>query len=285
MAHYVGKRRCAATKPDAALRRAPRTQARTTAAGCNRVSMIAIRSALFNVFFYVMTFTATFGLGVPVMLFAPSRALDLARWWARVMLRALAVLCEIRLDVSGMEHIPAAGPALIAAQHQSAFDTIVWLALLPRCCYVLKEELTRIPVFGRLLLVAGMIPIDRAARVASLHAIIRRGRTAAAAARQIVIFPEGTRAPHGSVLPLHPGVAALASALRLPVIPAVTDSGRLWGRRTFHKHPGTIRLVILPPLRPGLSREQMMNRLAQLFADGPALAMRAVDESVDQPAD
>ncbi len=245
--------------------------------------MLAVRSALFNIFFYGITFFATIFAGVPVMALAPSRTLDLARWWARTNMRALAVICGIELDVSGREHVPAEGPVLIAAQHQSAFDTVVWLALLPRCCYVLKRELTRIPLFGRLLTVSGMIAIDRAARIASLHAIIREGRAAAAAGRQIVIFPEGTRAEPGSVLPLHPGVAALAAGLRLPVVPAVTDSGRLWGPRGFYKRPGVIRLAILPPIQAGIGREALMERLRHVFVAGPDTA-RAVDKTVDQPS-
>jgi 1-acyl-sn-glycerol-3-phosphate acyltransferase len=246
-------------------------------------AVLAVRSALFDAFFYGMTFFATIFAGVPVMAFAPARTLDLARWWARVNMRALSVICGIELVVSGREHLAAEGPILIAAQHQSAFDTIVWLALLPRCCYVLKRELTRIPLFGRLLTVSGMIAIDRAARIASLHAIIREGRAAVTAGRQIVIFPEGTRAEPGSVLPLHPGVAALAAGLRLPVIPAVTDSGRLWGRGAFYKRPGVIRLAILPPIRAGIGREALMERLKHVFMAGPD-AVHAVDKTVDQPS-
>ncbi|MHB0670633.1 lysophospholipid acyltransferase family protein, partial [Roseomonas mucosa] len=78
---------------------------------------------------------------------------------------------------------------------------------------------------------------------------------------QLVIFPEGTRTAPGERVPWQPGVAALASATGLPVVPAATDSGRFWGRRSFAKRPGTITLAILPALPPGLPRAELMRRL------------------------
>jgi 1-acyl-sn-glycerol-3-phosphate acyltransferase len=92
---------------------------------------------------------------------------------------------------------------------------------------------------------------------------MRDAEDAARAGRQIVIFPEGTRAEPGAVLPLQPGVAALAAQTGLPVIPVVTDSGLHWGRRSFRKQPGTIRIVIRPPLPAGLRRDELMRRLRE----------------------
>lgn len=225
--------------------------------------MSVLRSALFNVAFFGVTFVMTM-VGTVVRLTDPDRVLAVAKLWARTNLALLRFLCGIRLKVTGREHLPN-GPALIASRHQSAFDTMVWLTLLPRCCYVLKHELLRIPLFGGLIRATGMIAVDRARGSASLRLLMREGERAASEARQIVIFPEGTRSPPGSLLPLQPGVAALAARTGLPVIPVVTNSGLYWGRRAFRKQPGTIRIVVLPPLPAGLRREELMARLrAQL---------------------
>jgi len=70
--------------------------------------------------------------------------------------------------------------------------------------------------------------------------------------------------------PLQPGVAALAAATRLPVTPVVTDSGDFWGRRAFRKRPGTIRLVVLPPLPTGLARAALMDELESALRTGMA---------------
>ena len=102
--------------------------------------MIVLRSITFNIFYFGSTALLMIP-GLAIRLFAPRHALALAIFWARMELAAVRVICGIRLQVSGREHLPRDGAALIASRHESAFDTMVWLTLLPRACYVLKTEL------------------------------------------------------------------------------------------------------------------------------------------------
>ena len=237
--------------------------------------MTFLRSVIFNAWFFGVTVVLCLG-GAVVSLVAPQTTLGLGMLWARLLRGGLRAICGIRLHIVGAEHLPAHGPALIASAHQSAFDTFIWLTLLPRCCYVLKHELLRIPVFGWLLSRTGMIAVDRSAGGAALRHLMREADRAVAEQRQIVIFPEGTRAPVGSPLPIQPGVVALAARTRLPVIPVATDSGKCWSRRAFFKYPGTITVVIHPPLRPGLPREALIAALSERMH-----SLRPLAEPVD----
>jgi 1-acyl-sn-glycerol-3-phosphate acyltransferase len=221
--------------------------------------MMILRSALFNVAFFAVTFVLTVSATI-VRLVAPRHVLAMAMLWARTLLVAVRIICGIRLDVSGLEHIPP-GAALIASRHQSAFDTFVWLTLLPRCCYVFKDELLKIPLFGALIIASGMIAVDRSAGGAAMRALLRQADRAVREQRQIVIFPEGTRGEPGSPGTLQSGIAALASRTGLPVIPVSTDSGRFWGRRSFRKRSGTIRIVIGRPIPPQTERKALMRAL------------------------
>jgi 1-acyl-sn-glycerol-3-phosphate acyltransferase len=223
--------------------------------------MMFVRSTLFNVFFFTVTAILTAGPATYVRYLAPERMLGLAQLWARIMLGAVRIICGIHVEVRGLERLSGEGPKLIASVHQSAFDTMVWLTLLPRCCYVLKKELLRIPVFGGLLTIGGMIAVDRSGGATALRSLLRESERAVREGRQIVIFPEGTRSEPGAVLPLQPGVAALAAKTGLPVYPVITDSGSLWSRRAFHKRPGTIHINILDPIPAGTPRETLMERL------------------------
>lgn len=232
--------------------------------------MTLLRSAAFNLWFYGIT--VLFCLGAPVAvalarLRGRHAAIRYGRCWARLALAGLRPLAGIAWTVQG--EIPARGGALLAAQHQSAFETALWAALLPDYCFVVKRELMRAPLFGWVMRVAGMIGVDRSGGAAAMRAMLRAGGEAAADGRQIVIFPEGTRVEPGVRARLHPGVAALATRTGLPVIPVVTDSGRLWGRNAFHKRAGTIRVQLLPALPAGLGREELLARLAAAFASGP----------------
>ena len=245
--------------------------------------MSFLRSVLFNLFFFAVTFLLTLP-GVVLRLVAPHRALDLAMLWARVVVGGLRLICGIDVRVFGRERLARGGAMVIASRHQSAFDTIVWLTLLPRCCYVLKRELLCIPLFGPLIPAAGMIALDRAGGAAALRGLMREGERAAREERQIVIFPEGTRAEPGAPLPLQPGVAALALRTRLPVIPVVTDSGRCWGRRAFHKRPGTIHIRLLEPIPAEVGRNVLMHRLEVALRSDAALPEKVVENSVGQVA-
>jgi 1-acyl-sn-glycerol-3-phosphate acyltransferase len=221
--------------------------------------MTVLRSALFNVVFFAISTVLTLAATV-VRVVAPRHVLCVAMLWARCLVVAVRIICGIRLEVTGLEHIPP-GAALIASRHQSAFDTFVWLTLLPRCCYVFKKELRRIPLFGSLVSASGMIAVDRDAGGAAIRALLRQADGAVQDRRQVVIFPEGTRSEPGKPGTLQSGIAALAARTGLPVIPVSTDSGRFWGRRAFRKKPGTIHIVIGQPIPARTERKELMRAL------------------------
>ena len=113
--------------------------------------MLWLRSLVFNLYFWLGT--ALWSVGLRLVLPFVSRQ-TLARFvsvYARFILAGLRWICGVRLRVTGAEHLPRSGPALVAAKHQSAYDTLVWLTLLPNACYILKQELLRIPLWGRVV--------------------------------------------------------------------------------------------------------------------------------------
>lgn len=234
--------------------------------------MLLLRSTLFNAWFYGAT--ALFALGGVVLRIAGPLAPagwpeTLVRRWGKTVLAGMWPLCRMRYVVTGWENMPA-GPAVVASMHQSAFDTLVWLLLLRNPAYVLKRELTRIPVFGPMCARVGMIAVDREAGASAIRELLRGADRAVAQGRSIVIFPEGTRVAPRVRAPLHPGVAAVAVRTGLPVVPVATDSGLCWGRRAFRKRAGTIHIVIRPALPAGLKRGELMTALEAEFEQGAA---------------
>ena len=148
--------------------------------------------------------------------------------------------------------------------------------LLDKPAYVLKRELIRVPLFGSYLKQCGMIPVDREGGGAALKQLLRAARTAVAQGRSILIYPEGTRTPPGERRPYHPGVAALYGDLGVPVVPVALNSGLFWGRRAFHKKPGTITIEFLPPIAPGLPRREFMRELQERM-EGASQRLAAAD--------
>jgi 1-acyl-sn-glycerol-3-phosphate acyltransferase len=232
--------------------------------------MIILRSAIFNAVFFAVSFVLVIIASV-VRLFDPDRVMPVAVVWARTLVLAARLICGIRVEVTGLDNIPP-GAALIASRHQSAFDTFVWLTLVPRCCYVFKRELLDIPLFGHLVIATRMIPIDRAAGGMAVRALLKGADRAVREQRQIVIFPEGTRSEPGKPAQLQAGILALATRTGLSVIPVATDSGLCWGRRAFRKKPGTIHIMVGRPIPPETDRSVLMKRLEDELGalDGPA---------------
>jgi 1-acyl-sn-glycerol-3-phosphate acyltransferase len=243
-----------------------------------------LRAGLFNVLFIALT--ATMGvLALPLLLADRRHAMRAVRFWARWVLALLAGIVGLRYRVTGEQHLPPGGAALIAAKHQSAFDTIVWLSLVPDAAYVLKRELLRIPFYGWFARHIGMIAVDRAAGASAMRGLIRDALAALAAGRQVVIFPEGTRTAPGEARAYQPGIAALYARAARPVVPVATDSGRFWGRRAFLKHRGTITVAIQPPIPPGLDREAFMATLRERIETASAALISDPAKPVDKFGD
>jgi 1-acyl-sn-glycerol-3-phosphate acyltransferase len=234
---------------------------------------------------YFMLVLLAYGLaGIPVRMFARRRALGLAKAWTSTALAGLRPICGITIEVTGLENLPRRGPALLASQHQSEFDTLIWLRLLALPSYVMKQELTRIPLFGPLLVPAGMIPVDRAGAAGALRRLVQECTAARDAQRQIVIFPEGTRVPAGRQVALQPGIVAIAARLRLPVYPVATDSGRHWAHGRLGKYPGTIHVAVGPPILPGAAREALLGGIEAYWRSCEINGFPPVDKSVGHPA-
>jgi len=222
-----------------------------------------LRSTIFNIVMFGSAMLISLA-GLPFRYLAPSKVIFFGQFWARLNVAALRLICGIPLQVEGLEHLPQ-GPMILAAQHQSAYDILVWLSLLDRPVYVLKRELLRLPLFGWLLVPAGMIPIDRSGGGGTLRKMVEACRNIIGHGRPIVIFPEGTRVAYGVEVKVQPGIVALARALNVPVVPAATNSGARWGRKAFWKTPGPVRVKIYPPISPNLPREEMLRHLSACY--------------------
>ncbi len=261
--------------------------------------MILLRSLLFNVAFYGWTAVACLlmALLLPLPRAALIRAvvayLSTVSWLERT-------LAGIRYEVRGREHLPKDGSFILAAKHQSAWETMKLHFIVDDPAVVLKRELTRIPVWGTLAIKARMIPVDRGARGRAIASLVENAKPVKDEGRPIVIFPQGTRTAPGEHRSYRIGVGALYEQLGLSIVPMALNSGLYWPRNSFIKRPGTIIVEILPPIPPGLSRDEAMRELESrleeatdrlvVAAGGPATgrpapgaAAKSTPETIGQP--
>ena len=221
--------------------------------------MILVRALAFQIAFWI--WSATINLAwLPSLLMSPMATVRGQTIWAKGVMVLLRLLAGVRYEIRGREHIPP-GPVIIAAKHQSAWDTMIFHIIAHDPAIVMKAELLHIPIYGWYCRHSRMIPIDRDTGSKAIRTMVDAAKAAAAEERPIVIFPQGTRVAPEATAPYLPGIAALYRQLGVPVVPVALNSGVFWPRRSIRRKPGTIVLEYLPPIEPGLKRKEFMARL------------------------
>lgn len=220
---------------------------------------LLLRSIAFNIAFFAWAFISAI-LFIPFFLPSARTAQMIGKPWALVSLWFAKVLCGINYEVRGRENIQNE-PVIYASKHQSAWDTLIFLTLLPNMAYVLKKELLKLPFWGWYLWRMKMIAIDRSAGASSIKQLVRDSKAALSENRPIVIFPEGTRTKPTATPDYHAGVTAMYSSLGVPVVPVALNSGVYWGKNAFFKKSGTIIIEFLPPIPANLPKKQFAERL------------------------
>ncbi len=215
-----------------------------------------LRSVVFNIVFYVVT-AAYVIVGSFLLLGPRSWAMAGLRSHARTILFLLRHIVGMKMEVRGAEHLPV-GAALVAAKHQSAWETFALIPLFRDPALIMKRELMWIPFHGWFSKKFGMIPIDRRTATGPLRQLLRDAKNRAAQGREILIFPEGTRRSPGAPPDYKTGIVFLYDALGLPCVPVALNSGCFWPRRSFMRRPGTVLVEVLPPLPAGLPKRTFL---------------------------
>ncbi len=222
--------------------------------------VLFIRSLIFNVAFYLVLIV--YMIAAIVTFFLPPIAIvRVAQFWSRTMIWQLRVICGIHVEFRGVEKIPP-GPLMVAAKHQSAWETIALLALFDYPLFILKRELTWLPLFGWFLIKARMIPIDRKAGARVMKQMTELARTRIASGRQLIIFPEGTRKAVDSPPDYRFGVAQIYADCGAPCLPVALNAGLFWPRRTFLRYPGTVLVEFLDVIPPGLPPKDFLTEIS-----------------------
>lgn len=224
--------------------------------------MLTLRSLLFTTYVFA---TAILGGTIELLIFwAPHRwQWAVAEAWAHGNLWAGRFFCGLDVVTEGSENLPQrASVAMI--KHTTAMETYWQIAALPAQAWVLKKELTRIPLFGwGVGLVMQPIAIDRKAGASAVKQVIEQGRNRIERGLWLTIFPEGTRMPPGETRRYGVSGAAVAVETGCPVVPVAHNAGDFWPKRGLRKYPGRVRFCIGPPIDPAGLTPKEVNALAQ----------------------
>lgn len=218
-----------------------------------------IRSLIFSV--YSLTTIAIYSLVCVLAWPLPVRWRHaIIRQYLRVYMWVLKVICHIDYTVEGLENIPADHRGVVMSKHQSTWETFFLPIVFHAPAVIVKRELLWLPFFGWGLAAGDPISINRSDASSAMQQIIKKGKKCLDSGRWVLVFPEGTRVAPGKPGKYRLGGARLAVATGYPVIPVALNAGHFWPRRKFIKRPGTVRVVIGPPIETkGRTPEEVLS--------------------------
>ncbi len=187
--------------------------------------------------------------------------------WLRMAVWGARVICGVRYQVSGLQHLPGAdqenASVVLAAKHQSTWETFAFPTFMPHpLAYVFKRELLYVPFFGWAMGRLDMIHIDRSKRAEAWAKVAAQGKRLADAGIWVIMFPEGTRIPRGKQGVYKSGASRLAIASGVPIVPIAASSAKCWPRKSFLLRPGLVEVSIGKPISSsGREADELMREV------------------------
>lgn len=206
------------------------------------------RSLLFTALFFVNSLLHASVILLSALLYGRKRVDALSSSWGRSNLWLLKVLCHLDYTVEGAENIPRDGAHICFWKHSSSWETLPVMFLFPPQSWVVKREIQWIPLVGWAVMLYKPIAINRGAGHVAVNQVVEQGRQRLADGRWILYFPEGTRVRPGQTHRYGLSGALLASRTGAKLVPVAHNASDFWPKRSLLKKPGTVRVVIGPPL-------------------------------------
>ncbi len=220
-----------------------------------------LKSFVFNILLYT-GLVLIFILAIPT-LFLPSKfTLFFGRVSARYIVILMRLILNTKVFFHGVENLKKTERFFVASAHQSMFETFVLQIPLNGPVFILKKELLSIPLFGWYLKKIGAIEIIRETTTKeNLDFFDKVKDKITNENRPLLIFPQGTRVKPFEQVPFKKGVGRIYDKLNLPCVPVALDSGKVWPKNSFIKHPGNINVSFLEPIMPGKNKDEFIKEI------------------------
>ena len=220
-----------------------------------------IRNIIFKFFFY-------FGIIFICILFLPALLLPqkitiiagkISGFWSKF---CLEFFLSTKIIIKGKENLIYNNKFFIACSHQSMFETFFLQTLFNGPIFIVKKELTKIPIFGWYLIKIGSISIERnKISKSNLDFLDKIKLTVRNSNRPILIFPQATRLDVNDRIPFKKGVGRIYENLNIKCLPIAINSGSVWPKSGKLIPKKTITVSILREINPGLDTKEFLIKL------------------------
>lgn len=242
--------------------------------------MRLLRSLIFDLLMYGLMVVMGI-ICAPMAIWSVDGAYRAMKAYCAAVFWLLRVICGLRVEVRG--EVPA-GDVIVASKHQSFLDIMIMMYHLPRVRFIMKKQLRWAPILGLYALRIGSTPVDRGKRSQAMREMVADVSRIAGAAHQLVIYPQGTRTLPGARLPYKVGAGVLYDRLGKTCVPAATNVGVFWARRSWYRDPGVAVVEFLPPIEPGLKVATFMRRLEAVVEENSDRLMREAGFALPETA-
>jgi 1-acyl-sn-glycerol-3-phosphate acyltransferase len=188
----------------------------------------------------------------------------------------------LRSEIRGA---PPGDEVIIAAKHQSFFDIIMIVHVIPRPKFIMKSSLKYAPILGWYANRMGCIAVDRGRRAVAIAQLKAGALDARNGPGQLIIYPQGTRVAPGASRPYKIGTGVLYEQLGQDCVPAATNVGVFWPRHGIYRKPGLAVVEFLPRIKTGLAVDDFMATLKETVEEASDRLMVEAGFDVGAPDD
>lgn len=221
---------------------------------------LPMRSLAFNLVFYPFTFLSAMAAWAVAKLGSVEALRALVAWWTRRVRGLVRVILGGRIEVRGVDRLPADGPQLIVSKHQSELDAIMFFSLFPAIGAIVMRELERYPFVGEIVRRLDYVTVSvSAGPQGRTQQVVEGAARVLEQGRPVLIYPEGTLMSLGAKERYRAGAWRIYAAAGCRVTPVALSLGAIWPRRDWRKTPRRRgALEFLAPIEPGLPQAEFM---------------------------
>ncbi len=206
-----------------------------------------------------------------LLVLLPSRNLRIrsCNYWGQATAWLMLKLSGCPMTIEGLEHLDPDRPAIYISNHSSVMDAFLAMYLSPvGTCGVVKKEIIWWPFFGQMYFLSGHLRIDRSNREAAIQSMASLAEDVRRFGLSIFMWPEGTRARDGKLLPFKKGAVHMALSTGLPIVPIiVTGAHRAWQKGSIRVRKVPIDIAVLPAIdTSGWSKDDVDQHTYDLWA-------------------